>query len=208
VRAFGSVVPRLDVADHGTQREVRFGETAVDEGGRLSTTPPLPLDTDEGAAGRPASRGGTRWVDRSVVFVDGGVRLAPAVGDERARVGQHLCRITLGDTAASLRVDRVQWPPQAARERSKRSFDPAGSVPGERAREPKAAFGRAQGDPLLARVDVGDLFGGDDEEVPAQASGSHRERIRSVGARLIAQVLDTADVSLGRVDAEALAAAQ
>jgi len=134
----------------------------------------------------------------------------PGATSARAR-RQHLCRITLGDTAASLRVDRVQWPPQAARERSKRSFGPAGSVPGERAREPEAAFDRrrrAQGDPLLARVDVGDLFGGDDEEVPTQASGSHRECVRSVGARLVAQVLDTADVSLRRVDAEALAAAQ
>jgi len=87
----------------------------------------------------------------------------------------------------------------------------APSAPGRKARKPQATFQRrrrAQHDPLLAGDDVGDLVDRHDEQVPTHASGPDGERVRSIHARPEPGLLDEADPSLGRVDPEALAAAE
>jgi hypothetical protein len=87
----------------------------------------------------------------------------------------------------------------------------ARSAPGHRAHQPQTALDRgrrAQDDPPPRRVDVGDRLDGDDEETSAKPSGSNCERIRPVGARPVAKLLNAANASTGRLNAETLAAAQ
>jgi hypothetical protein len=79
------------------------------------------------------------------------------------------------------------------------------------AHQPQTALDRgrrAQDDPPPRRVDVGDRLDGDDEETSAKPSGSNCERIRPVGARPVAKLLNAANASTGRLNAETLAAAQ